>query len=65
MKELFEKHNTDEFALAIMLFFNQFSGEKVPWVQHSIDVTWEKGIFQNAKSYTVWYQNAVIALQNV
>jgi len=49
MKELFEKHNTDEFALAIMLFFNQFSGEKVPWVQHSIDVTWEKGIFQNAK----------------
>ena len=49
MKELFEKHNTDEFALAIMLFFNQFSGEKVPWVQHSIDVTWEKGAFQNAK----------------
>ena len=49
MKELFEKHNTDEFALAIMLFFNQFSGEKVPWVQHSIDVTWEKGVFQNAK----------------
>ena len=49
MKELFEKHNTDEFALAIMLFFNQFSGEKVPWVQHSIDVTWEKGVFQNAR----------------
>jgi hypothetical protein len=49
MTELFEKYTSDEFALAIMLFFNQFSGTKIPWVQHSIDVTWEKGLFQNAK----------------
>lgn len=49
MTELFEKYTSDEFALAIMLFFNQFSGSKIPWVQHSIDVTWEKGVFQNAK----------------
>ncbi|KAL7490068.1 hypothetical protein ACHAW6_015791 [Cyclotella cf. meneghiniana] len=49
MTELFQKNTSDEFALAIMLFFNQFSGSKIPWVQHSIDVTWEKGLFQNAK----------------
>jgi hypothetical protein len=49
MTELFDKYTSDEFALAIMLFFNQFSGTKIPWVQHSIDVTWEKGLFQNAK----------------
>mmetsp|Transcript_8034 Transcript_8034/g.18162 ORF Transcript_8034/g.18162 Transcript_8034/m.18162 type:complete len:506 (-) Transcript_8034:93-1610(-) len=49
MAELFDKQNTDEFALSVMLFFNRFSGHKVPWVQHSIDVTWEKGVFQNAK----------------
>jgi hypothetical protein len=49
MSELFEKYTSDEFALAIMLFFNQFSGTKIPWVQHSIDVTWEKGLAQNAK----------------
>jgi hypothetical protein len=49
MTELFGKYTSDEFALAIMLFFNQFSGTKIPWVQHSIDVTWEKGLFQNAK----------------
>ncbi len=47
--ELFDKHITDEFALAMMLFFNRFSGHNIPWVQHSIDVTWEKGIYQNAK----------------
>ena len=49
MTELFDKFTSDEFALAVMLFFNQFSGTKIPWVQHSIDVTWEKGLFQNAK----------------
>jgi hypothetical protein len=49
MTELFQKNTSDEFALAIMVFFNQFSGSKIPWVQHSIDVTWEKGLFQNAK----------------
>ncbi|KAL7537514.1 hypothetical protein ACHAXR_009801 [Thalassiosira sp. AJA248-18] len=49
MAELFDKQNTDEFSLAVMLFFNRFSGHKVPWVQHSIDVTWEKGPYQNAK----------------
>jgi len=49
MTELFQKNTSDEFALAIMVFFNQFSGSKIPWVQHSIDVTWEKGLFQTAK----------------
>lgn len=45
MTDLFEKQTSDEFALALMLFFNRFI-EKIPWVQHSIDVTWEKG-FRN------------------
>ncbi len=49
MNDLFKKQTSDEFALALMLFFNRFSGDNVPWVQHSIDVTWEKGIVQNAK----------------
>lgn len=49
MAELFDKQSTDEFALAVMLFFDRFSGQNVPWVQHSIDVTWEKGPYQNAK----------------
>lgn len=49
MNGLFEKQTSDEFALAVMLFFNRFSGTAIPWVQHSIDVTWEKGLVQNAK----------------
>lgn len=47
MKDLFDKQTSDEFALAVMLFFNRFI-DKIPWVQHSIDVTWEKGV-TNAK----------------
>eukprot|EP00985_Skeletonema_marinoi_P009279 scaffold4301_cov73-Skeletonema_marinoi.AAC.1 len=43
MKDLFDKQTSDEFALALMLFFNRFI-DKIPWVQHSIDVTWEKGL---------------------
>eukprot|EP00584_Thalassiosira_punctigera_P003674 CAMPEP_0172535120 /NCGR_PEP_ID=MMETSP1067-20121228/7261_1 /TAXON_ID=265564 ORGANISM="Thalassiosira punctigera, Strain Tpunct2005C2" /NCGR_SAMPLE_ID=MMETSP1067 /ASSEMBLY_ACC=CAM_ASM_000444 /LENGTH=516 /DNA_ID=CAMNT_0013320019 /DNA_START=240 /DNA_END=1791 /DNA_ORIENTATION=+ len=49
MAELFDKHSTDEFALAVMLFFDRFSGHNVPWVEHSIDVTWEKGPIKNAR----------------
>lgn len=48
MKDLFDKQTSDEFALAVMLFFNRFI-DKIPWVQHSIDVTWEKGVVTNAK----------------
>jgi hypothetical protein len=49
MSRLFDEYSTDEFALATMLHFNQFSGYKVPWVEHTIDVTWEKGPIRNAK----------------
>lgn len=49
MADLFGKSSTDEFALSVMLFFNRFSGYNVPWVQHSIDVTWEKGLVTNAR----------------
>lgn len=52
MKDLFEKQTSDEFALALMLFFNRFI-EKIPWVQHSIDVTWEKGLTNVEEIYAM------------
>eukprot|EP00574_Skeletonema_japonicum_P000066 CAMPEP_0201739508 /NCGR_PEP_ID=MMETSP0593-20130828/45818_1 /ASSEMBLY_ACC=CAM_ASM_000672 /TAXON_ID=267983 /ORGANISM="Skeletonema japonicum, Strain CCMP2506" /LENGTH=577 /DNA_ID=CAMNT_0048233781 /DNA_START=449 /DNA_END=2185 /DNA_ORIENTATION=- len=52
MKDLFEKQTSDEFALALMLFFNRFI-EKIPWVQHSIDVTWEKGLSNVEEIYAM------------
>ena len=48
MNGLFSKRTSDDFAFAVMLFFNAFSGTEVDWVRHSIDVTWEKGVFRNA-----------------
>ena len=50
MKDLFEKQTSDEFALALMLFFNRFI-EEIPWVKHSIDVTWEKGLSNVSEIY--------------
>ncbi|KAL3807684.1 hypothetical protein ACHAXA_007330 [Cyclostephanos tholiformis] len=51
MMRLFDETSTDEFALATMLYFDRFSnsGIRVPWVMHSIDVTWEKGPIRNAR----------------
>jgi hypothetical protein len=48
MQGLFDRWTTDDYAVAIMLFFNQFSGTQIDWVKHSIDATWEKGPVQNA-----------------
>ena len=36
---------------------NQYSGVKVPWVQHSIDPSWEKGPVQNAKEFAAMIGN--------
>jgi len=52
MKDLFDKQTSDEFALAVMLFFNRFI-DKIPWVQHSIDVTWEKGVVNAKEIYAM------------
>jgi hypothetical protein len=49
MSRLFDEMSTDEFALATMLYFDRFSGRRIPWVMHSIDVTWEKGPYRNAR----------------
>ena len=50
MSRLFGEMSTDEFALATMLYFDRFSGgRRIPWVMHSIDVTWEKGPYRNAR----------------
>jgi hypothetical protein len=51
LRGLFERWTTDDFGVALMLFFNQFSGKKVEWVKHSIDASWEKGPVQNAKEF--------------
>jgi len=51
MDGLFERWSSDDFVLALLLFFNQFSGTNIPWVEHSIDATWEKGPVRNAKEF--------------
>mmetsp|Transcript_4212 Transcript_4212/g.8502 ORF Transcript_4212/g.8502 Transcript_4212/m.8502 type:complete len:491 (+) Transcript_4212:175-1647(+) len=51
MTKLFSRFTTDDYTTAILLFVNQYSGHKVPWVQHSIDPSWEKGPVQNVKEF--------------
>lgn len=51
MMRLFERRTSDDFTIALMLFFNQFSDTEIDWVKHSIDATWEKGAIQNAKEF--------------
>lgn len=51
MESLFSRWSSDDFVLSILLFFNQFSSTAIPWVEHSIDATWEKGILRNAKEF--------------
>jgi len=48
MMELFDRWTTDDFAVALLVFFDQFIAE-IPWVKHSIDATWEKGPIRNAQ----------------
>ena len=42
-------NSSDEFVFAVMLFFQQFSRLTIPWVQYTIDATWEKGALQNGQ----------------
>ena len=51
MLGLFNRWTSDDFVVALMLFFNQFSGSEIDWVKHSIDATWEKGPVQNAQEF--------------
>lgn len=50
MITLFNRWTSDDFVVALLVYFNQFRGE-VGWVKHSIDATWEKGVVQNAKEF--------------
>lgn len=50
MVSLFNRWTSDDFVVALLVYFNQFRGE-VGWVKHSIDATWEKGAIQNAKEF--------------
>lgn len=49
MRGLMERWSADDFAIALLLFFNQFSGSNIDWVKYSIDATWEKGPIRNFK----------------
>jgi hypothetical protein len=49
MTDLFARWTSDDFAYAMMLYLNTFSGHSVDWVKHSIDATWEKGPIRNAQ----------------
>jgi hypothetical protein len=51
MLGLFNRWTSDDFTVALMLFFNQFSGSEIDWVKHSIDATWEKGPIRNAREF--------------
>jgi hypothetical protein len=51
MLGLFNRWTSDDFTVALMLFFNQFSGSEIDWVKHSIDATWEKGPIRNAQEF--------------
>jgi hypothetical protein len=51
MLGLFDRWTSDDFTVALLLFFNQFSGSEIEWVKHSIDATWEKGPIRNAKEF--------------
>jgi VDE lipocalin domain len=51
MNSLFKRHTSDDYALAVLLFFNRFSGSTVAWVRHTVDATWEKGPIRNAKEF--------------
>lgn len=51
MQGLFDRWTSDDFTVALMLFFNRFSGSPVDWVKDSQDATWEKGPVRNAKEF--------------
>lgn len=48
MEGLFDRWTSDDYGIAIMLFFN-YAVSEVDWVKHSIDATWEKGPLRNAQ----------------
>jgi hypothetical protein len=51
MESLFARLTSDDFTTAILLYFQGCTPPSIniPWVQYSIDATWEKGPVQNAK----------------
>lgn len=47
MLGLFDRWTSDDFVVALLIFFNQYCGT-IDWVKYSIDATWEKGPVQNS-----------------
>ena len=53
IKSLFGRWTSDDFTTAILLYFQTCTPPTVniPWVQYSIDATWEKGPVRNAQEF--------------
>ncbi|GAX25076.1 hypothetical protein FisN_10Lh272 [Fistulifera solaris] len=51
MSDILQRWTSDEFCYAILLFLNQYSGHTIPWVQHTTEATWEKGLLRNAQEF--------------
>ncbi len=51
MLDNLQRWTSDEFCYAILLFLNQYSGQRIPWVQHTTEATWEKGPLRNAREF--------------
>ncbi|GMH93302.1 hypothetical protein TL16_g12590 [Triparma laevis f. inornata] len=54
--KLFSRSTTDDVVTALLLNVNAYAAT-VPWVQHSIDATWEKGPVRNAQEFASMVSN--------
>jgi hypothetical protein len=66
MSSLFERWTSDDFVHAILIFVHQncCNGQSIDWVKYSIDATWEKGAFQNAKELSSMITNCGSCIVN-
>ncbi|GMH65508.1 hypothetical protein TrST_g10150 [Triparma strigata] len=53
---LISRNTTDDFVTALLLNVNAYCAT-VPWVEHSIDATWEKGPVKNAQEFASMINN--------
>jgi VDE lipocalin domain len=51
MNTLMERYTSDDYVLAVLVFFNRFSGSKVPWVGYTTGNFWDKGLIRNVREF--------------